>query len=82
MNLSFVAFVVNSALYCTMVFVAGIATENRAAVFMAIATVGICCFSYAAEMVPASKFTLSLCMGLSFLFGAAAGVCLLFGIGK
>lgn len=82
MTLSFVAFVVNSALYLAMVFVAGLAMGNRAAVFLSIATVGICCFSYAAEMVPASRPILLLCMGLSFFLGAAAGVCLLFGLGQ
>lgn len=82
MTLSFVAFVVNSALYCTLVFVAALVMGNRAAVFLSIATVGICCFTYAAEMVPATKPVLLLCMGLSFFFGAAAGVCLLFGIGQ
>lgn len=82
MTLSFVAFVANSALYCTMVFVAGLSMGNRAAVFLSIITVGICCLSYAAEMVPASKMALSLRMGLSFCFGAAAGICLLFGIGR
>jgi len=78
----FFGLVVNSALYLLMVFVAALVLGNRTAMYLSIVTAGICYLAYAAEMVPASQFTLRLLMALSIAAGACAGLALLFGIGK
>lgn len=78
-SLSFIALVVNSALYLVLIFLAGIFWENRWAAILSIATAGVCYLAYSAELVPAPDWALRLCMGMSIFLGAAAGIALLFG---
>lgn len=80
MNLVLIAGIINSALYLTSVFIAGIVTNNPTAWRLAIATYGICYLAALVQVtVPTYRTTAIILVILSIAFGAAAGVSLLTG---
>lgn len=77
-----VGLLINSALYCAGVFVAGIVTGNLVAAYLAIATVGVCYLSYLWQVTtaPPWRWHYPVARGLigsSILSGLLAGGTLL-----
>ncbi len=67
---------INSAIYLCCVFVAGIMTANPAAWKLALVTMGAAFFSHVAQI--AKRKGGEYLVAASWLFGAAAGVALVF----
>lgn len=77
------AVLINSVVYCALVFVAGLHTSNPAAWKLAIATLGLCWVCYAGEYLSgygeSYRRAAMVASGLSILTGLGAGLTLLVG---
>lgn len=75
----YIAILLNSALYLTGVFVAGLMTGNRLAWAMALATAALCYLSPLVQAIGLDKVWRTgplVLVALSILFGGAAGIVL------
>lgn len=72
----------NSALYFSGIFIAGLLTNNELVWKLALAGVGFTYLLYVGQVMNAPEWANKLTMGLSLGAGAAAGIAVLLNIGK
>lgn len=72
-----IAGIINSALYLTGVALLGVYTSHLPASYLAVATFGICYFSYLAQAMAPGSITAIGVTVLSILTGLAAGIMVL-----